>query len=114
MNKDCIFCKIIAGEIPSKKVFENEDMIIINDISPQAKCHYLMIPKKHYENIGDLATNDPELLGRCFAKFATLTDTLGLGNGYRIITNKGYDGCQSVNHIHIHILGGEHLSEKMG
>ena len=114
MNENCIFCKIIAGEIPSKKVFENEDMIIINDINPQAKYHYLLIPKIHYENIGTLAMENSELLGRCLSVFATLTEKLGLNNGYRLITNKGDDGCQSVNHIHIHILGGEKLSEKMG
>ena len=111
---DCIFCKIIAGEIPSTKVFENEDMVIIKDLNPQAKIHLLILPKKHYANIGELATNDADLLKRCFSAFAGLTDELGLQNGYRLITNKGDDGCQSVNHIHIHILGGEKLAEKMG
>lgn len=110
---DCLFCKIIAGDIPSAKVFENEDMIIIKDINPQAKKHFLILPKKHFANIGELAQNDPALLGRCLATFATLTEELGLQNGYRLVTNKGEDGCQSVNHIHIHILGGEKLSDKM-
>lgn len=113
MDKNCIFCKIVANEIPSNKAFENEDMIIIRDINPQAKLHYLLIPKKHYVNIGELSLNDSELLSRCLKTFATLTDSLGLKNGYRLITNKGEDGRQSVGHIHIHILGGEKLSENM-
>lgn len=111
--KDCIFCKIIAGEIPSKKTFENEDMIIIKDISPQAKLHYLLIPKKHFKNIAEFSLVDGELLTRCLKVLATLTDELGLQNGYRLVTNKGEDGRQSVDHIHIHILGGEKLSETM-
>ena len=110
---DCIFCKIIAGDIPSAKVFENEDMIIIKDINPQAKCHYLLLPKKHFANIGEMAQKEPALIGECISTLATLTDQLGLSNGYRLVTNKGEDGCQSVNHIHIHILGGEKLSDKM-
>lgn len=114
MKNECLFCKIVAGEIPSEKVFENDDFIIIKDINPQAKLHYLLIPKKHFDNIGEMAINDPLLLSRCLSEMAGLTESLGLSNGYRIITNKGYDGCQSVNHIHIHILGGEKLSEKMG
>ena len=112
--KDCVFCKIIAGEIPSTKVFENEDMIIIKDLNPQAKIHLLILPKAHYANIGELAAKDPDLLKRCFSAFSDLTDELGLSNGYRLITNKGEDGCQSVNHIHIHIIGGEKLAERMG
>ncbi len=112
--KDCIFCKIIDGEIPSTKVFENDDLIIIKDLNPQAKIHLLLIPKTHYENIEELAVNDPELLKRCFATLAEVSDSLGLKDGYRVITNKGENGCQSVKHIHIHILGGEKLAEKMG
>lgn len=111
---DCIFCKIVDGVIPSSKMYEDDKMLIIRDISPQAKCHYLLIPKVHYDNIADLATNGGELLTYCLKTLANLTDKLGLQNGYRLITNKGSDGRQSVNHIHIHILGGEKLSEKMG
>ena len=111
---DCLFCKIIAGEIPSTKVFENEDMLIIKDINPQAKIHYLLLPKGHYEDIGEIAVKDPALLTRCLQKFAEIADELGLKNGYRLVTNKGEDGCQSVKHVHIHIMGGEKLQEKMG
>jgi len=112
--KDCIFCKIACGEIPSEKVFENEDMIIIKDLHPQAKIHLLMTPKKHYANIEELAKENPDLLKRCFAAFALIVEDLGLEDGYRVISNKGVNGCQSVNHIHIHILGGEKLADKMG
>lgn len=111
---DCIFCKIIAGDIPSTKVYEDDDLLIILDISPQAKKHYLMMPKKHYSDIADMASKDPSALGKMFAKLASLVDELGLGGGFRIVSNKGDDGCQSVKHLHIHILGGEKLSEKMG
>ncbi|NLL56598.1 MAG: HIT domain-containing protein [Clostridiales bacterium] len=113
MKKDCIFCKIIEGKLPATRVFENDDMIIINDISPQARRHYLLIPKKHYENIGELSIKDGELLARCLKTFAQNIELLKLENGYRLATNKGNDGRQSVGHIHIHIFGGERLSEIM-
>jgi histidine triad (HIT) family protein len=109
---DCLFCKIANGD--GAKVFENDEMVIIRDIAPQAKLHYLVIPKKHFDDIADLAVRDPALLSRIFAKIAELKDSLGLQNGFRLITNKGEDGCQSIKHIHIHLLGGEKLSEKMG
>lgn len=114
MNKNCIFCKIVSGEIPSDKVFENNDMIVIKDINPQAKLHWLMIPKKHYKDIGEFAQNDGALLARCLKNLTNLIDESDLGNGYRLITNKGINGRQSVEHIHIHVLGGEMLSDKMG
>ncbi|MBR1746658.1 MAG: histidine triad nucleotide-binding protein [Clostridia bacterium] len=110
---DCLFCKIIAGEIPSTRVYEDEDCILIKDINPQAKIHYLLIPKGHFEDIGDIAHKDPDLLSRCLSKITALADSLGLEGGYRLVTNKGKNGCQSVKHIHIHVLGGEKLSEKM-
>lgn len=111
---DCIFCKIARGEIPSTKLYEDDKMLIIKDINPQAKYHYLIIPKQHFEDIGELALKGGDLLTYCIKIFAAMADTLGLGNGYRLITNKGSDGRQSVSHIHIHILGGERLTEKMG
>ncbi len=111
--ESCIFCKIVAGEIPSARVFENEDMIIIKDINPQAKCHYLLIPKTHYKDIGEMSAQNPELVARCLKSLSEQADKLGLQNGYRLVTNKGEDGRQSVAHIHIHILGVEKLSERM-
>lgn len=110
---DCIFCKIINGEIPSNKVYEDENMVIIRDIAPQAKEHYLLLPKEHYANIIEMTEEQAVTLGKCIKKLSTLVDELGLQNGFRLVSNKGEDGCQSVNHLHIHILGGEKLSEKM-
>lgn len=111
---DCLFCRIIKGEIPSAKFYEDDDILIIADINPQAAKHYLMMPKKHYSDIADMAEKEPEALGRMFGTLAGLIDKLGLSGGFRVVSNKGNDGCQSVGHLHIHILGGEKLNEKMG
>ena len=111
---DCIFCKIIAGEIPSSKFYEDDDILIIADINPQAAKHYLMMPKKHYTDIADMADKDPAALGNMFKKLSGLVSELGLDGGFRIVSNKGENGCQSVGHLHVHVLGGEKLSEKMG
>lgn len=111
---DCIFCKIANGEIPSKKFYEDDKFVIIADIAPQAKLHYLAIPKTHYADIVETAQKEPELLSHIFSKISELVETLGLQNGFRLITNRGEDGCQSVKHLHIHLLGGEKLAEKMG
>lgn len=110
---DCIFCKIINGEIPSPRVYEDENMIIINDIAPQATKHYLAIPKVHFANIVEMSDEQAIIVGKMLKKIGELADSLGLQNGFRIVSNKGENGCQSVGHLHIHILGGEKLSEKM-
>lgn len=109
---DCLFCKIANGN--GAKIFENEDLVIIKDIAPQAKLHYLVIPKQHFDDITEIAQKNPELLSRIFAVIAEKQEELGLSGGFRLISNKGNDGCQSVKHLHIHLLGGEKLSEKMG
>jgi histidine triad (HIT) family protein len=111
---NCIFCKIIAGEIPAKKLYEDENMLIIQDIGPQAKRHYLMIPKEHYASVLELNPTRAETLGKCLNKIKELSDTLGLKNGVRLVLNQGADACQSVFHLHIHVLGGQKLSGKMG
>ncbi len=110
---DCIFCKIIKGEIPSTKVYEDDKMIIINDIAPQATKHYLAIPKVHFANIVEMTDSQAQVVGKMLKKIGELADSLGLEDGFRIVSNKGENGCQSVGHLHIHILGGEKLSEKM-
>jgi len=110
---DCIFCKIIKGEIPSTKVYEDDKMIIINDIAPQATKHYLAIPKEHFANIVEMTDSQAQVVGTMLKKIGELADSLGLEDGFRIVSNKGENGCQSVGHLHIHILGGEKLSEKM-
>ncbi len=113
MDNSCIFCRIIRGEIPASKLFEDDDMIIIRDISPQAKIHLLLIPKEHYANIVEMSDSQAATLGRCLKKLSAITDKLGLSEGFRLVSNKGKDGCQSVEHLHIHILAGEQLSPRM-
>ena len=110
---NCIFCKIVKGDIPSAKVYEDEDMIIIKDLNPQAPVHLLLIPKEHYANIVEMSDAQAQTLAKCLKKLATLTDKLGLQNGFRLVSNKGEDGCQSVGHLHIHILGVLKLSYMM-
>ena len=110
---NCIFCKIVKGDIPSAKVYEDEDMIIIKDLNPQALVHLLLIPKEHYANIVEMSDTQAQTLAKCLKKLSTLTDKLGLQNGFRLVSNKGEDGCQSVGHLHIHILGGRKLSDTM-
>ena len=110
---DCIFCKIANGIIPSTKCYEDDNMVIIKDINPQAKKHYLLIPKDHYANIIEMTDEQSIILGKCLKKLSTLVDELGLQDGFRLVSNKGENGCQSVGHLHIHILGGEKLSDKM-
>lgn len=109
----CVFCKIIKGEIPSQKVYEDDDMIIIKDINPQAQKHYLMIPKQHFANVIEMTAEQAVILGKCLKKIGELANELGLEGGFRLVSNKGADACQSVEHLHIHILGGEQLSERM-
>lgn len=110
---DCIFCKIANGEIPSTKLYEDDDMIIIKDLNPQAPVHLLLIPKEHYANIIEMSDAQAQTLAKCIKKLSALTDQLGLQNGFRLVSNKGADGCQSVGHLHIHILGGDKLSDLM-
>lgn len=111
--ENCIFCKIANGEIPSNKVYEDEDMIIIKDLNPQAPVHLLLIPKEHYANIVEMTDKQAQTLAKCVKKLSTLTSELGLDNGFRLVSNKGEDGCQSVGHLHIHILGGKKLDDRM-
>lgn len=109
----CIFCKIANGEIPSTKVYEDDDMVIIKDINPQASIHLLLIPKEHYANIVEMTDEQSIILAKCLKKLSNMVDELGLKDGFRLVSNKGANACQSVEHLHIHILGGEKLSEKM-
>lgn len=110
---NCIFCKIIKGEIPSTKVYEDEDMLIIKDVNPQAPIHLLLLPKEHYANVVEMTDSQAQTLARCIKKLSAMVDELGLKDGFRLVSNKGANGCQSVEHLHVHILGGQKLSEKM-
>lgn len=107
---DCVFCKIIAGEIPSKRFYEDENMIVIADIDPKAEKHYLAIPKRHYKYLSEMTAQDASVLGKCMSKIGEIANSLGLKNGYRVIINQGDDAGQTVPHLHIHLLGGQPLS----
>lgn len=106
---DCIFCKIIKGEIPATKMYEDENMIIFKDIDPRAEKHYLCVPKSHFKLLADMTKEQSEMLLKCFEKIPTLTKELGLENGYRLVINQGDDAGQTVFHLHIHILGGQKM-----
>lgn len=108
---DCVFCKIIKGEIPSEKLYEDDLMIVIKDICPKAEKHYLAIPKKHFKLLSEMTAQDAVDLGSCMKKAGELADTLGLQNGFRLIINQGEDADQTVFHLHMHLLGGQKLKE---
>ncbi len=110
---DCIFCKIIAGEIPSKTVYEDEKLKAFYDIAPQAPVHVVIIPKEHIPSADAINEQNSASIAYIFEKIPEIAKKCGLSNGYRVITNCGEDGCQSVKHIHFHLLGGTKLSEKM-
>lgn len=106
---DCIFCKIMKGEIPSEKVYEDDDVFVIRDIDPKAEKHYLMIPKRHYKMIAEMTDDDAAALIRGLRRIPGLVDRLGLSGGYRLVINQGDDAGQTVFHLHVHILGGQPL-----
>ena len=110
---DCVFCKIINGDIPSVKVYEDDDMVIVKDIAPQAPVHLLLLPKEHYANIVEMSDEQAQTLARCIKKLSAMVDELGLSDGFRLVSNKGINACQSVEHLHIHILGGAQLADRM-
>ena len=101
---DCIFCKIARGEVPTNKVYEDDDVIVFDDMEPLMPVHTLIIPKDHYSDIGDNVP--PETLGIVFSKVGMIAEMKGLTNGYRVLVNTGDDASQSVKHLHVHILGG--------
>ena len=110
---DCLFCKIIAGEIPSARVFENEWVYAFRDINPQAPTHILVVPKAHITSIDDITEENAPLVAHIAAAIPQIAKAEGLTNGYRVVSNIGEDGCQSVKHLHFHILGGKKLTEQM-
>ena len=106
---DCIFCKIAAGEIPSKKAYEDDQILAFYDLDPQAPVHILIIPKEHISSANELTEENGPLLGHIFAAAAKLAKELGLEKGYRIVNNCGEDGGQTVRHLHFHLLGGRSM-----
>ena len=109
--ENCIFCKIVAGEIPSPRLYEDEKMIVIKDIEPKAKLHYLCIPKAHFALFSEMDGEKAEIVKHCFEVIPTLEEKLGLKEGYRVIINQGENGGQTVAQLHIHLLGGEKLGD---
>ena len=110
---DCLFCKIIAGTIPSKKVYEDEFVFAFHDITPNAPVHVLVVPKTHIASANDITEENSELVAKVFEVIPKIAKSLGLENGYRVINNCGDDAGQTVKHIHFHILGGMKLGEKL-
>ena len=113
--EDCLFCKIIRGEIPSTKVYEDEMCYAFRDINPQAKSHVILVPKKHVRDVREAggAMSDAEL-SHMLRAVGTVAGLEGLDRGFRVVSNCGPDACQSVGHWHIHVLGGEQLKDRMG
>lgn len=113
--QDCVFCKIIEGAIPSKKLYEDEDFLIFDNINPKAKQHYLAIVKEHFATLREMNDMQAVLLGRLLQKIGQMAETLNLDNGFRLVANqigsKGNDAHQEVMHLHIHILSGQDLGE---
>ncbi|MBQ7737183.1 MAG: histidine triad nucleotide-binding protein [Oscillospiraceae bacterium] len=110
---DCLFCKIIAGEIPSAKVYESENVYAFRDINPQAPTHILVVPKKHVASVAELNDSNSRLAAECLVAAAEIARKEGLENGYRIVSNCGPDAGQTVAHLHFHILGGKRLQDQM-
>lgn len=110
MASDCLFCKIIAGEIPSNEVYSDDDVYAFHDINPTAPTHVLIIPKKHLTSINEASSEDTALLGKLLLNANDIATSLGLAQGgFRYVINTGKDGGQTVDHLHLHILGGRAL-----
>lgn len=107
---DCLFCKIVDGDIPCNKVYEDEHVLAFHDIDPKAPVHVLIIPKKHISSVAQTAEEDFKIYAHIMRTAKKLAEDFDLGKGYRIVTNIGEDGGQSVGHLHFHLLGGRALS----
>lgn len=103
---DCLFCKIIAGEIPSRKVYEDEFVYAFCDINPIAPIHYLFIPKQHISGASEITPENAEIIGKIFTAIAKVAADENLGSGFRVVTNCGEDAGQTVGHLHFHLLAG--------
>jgi histidine triad (HIT) family protein len=113
-SKECIFCKIIQGTLPSEKVFENERVFAFRDISPQAPVHVLIVPKKHVEDILDVRLEDAAIYQDLFRAAQHIAPQLGIaGSGFRTVFNSGDHACQTIYHLHLHLLGGTQMGGSM-
>ena len=111
MVEECVFCKIRMGEIPSTTLYKDDEFMIIKDINPQAKIHLIAIPTSHVPYIDMMTEDGTKLLGKIMGKISHMQEELGISGGYRLVINQGENGGQTVNHVHIHILGGEKLKD---
>ncbi len=110
---NCLFCKIIAGEIPSNKVYEDDTILAFRDIAPQAPTHILVIPKTHIPSVDGVTAENSGIVAHIFESIPIIAAREGLRNGYRVVSNCGPDAGQTVNHLHFHILGGAELQTQM-
>ena len=110
---DCLFCKIIAGSIPSTKVYEDETILAFRDIAPQAPTHVLVVPKAHIADCNDVTAENSAVIAHIFEVIPQIAKSEGLANGYRVVSNCGEDAGQTVQHLHFHILGGKVMGPKM-
>jgi histidine triad (HIT) family protein len=111
---DCVFCKIISGEIPSQVVYEDDSIVAIHDIQPKAPVHFLAMPKKHISSSAEITEQNSAVIAHIFEVIAKLAKEQNLENGYRVVTNVGIDGAQSVKHLHFHVLAGRRMNAEMG
>ena len=110
---DCLFCAIVKGDIPSKKAYEDDKILAFYDINPQAPVHILVIPKTHISSVDGITPENSEIIAKIFEKIPEIAKSAGITNGYRVVSNCGDDACQTVKHIHFHILGGKQLAGEM-
>lgn len=106
---DCLFCRIVAGEIPADVVAETERTVAFRDVAPQAPTHVLVVPREHHRDVAECVQSDPGLLGDVLAVAVDVARAEGLDGGYRLLTNTGDDAGQTVHHLHVHVLGGRSL-----
>ena len=111
---DCLFCRIISGEIPSAKVYEDERTYAFRDINPMMPTHVLVVPKQHLASLADADEADDGVLAACLRTCAKVAAREGLTGGFRVVSNCGEDACQSVRHLHFHVLGGGKMTDRMG
>ena len=111
--ENCLFCKIVAGDIPSTKVYEDETILAFRDIAPMAPTHILVIPKTHIPSVDGITPENSNLVAHIFATIPAIAREEGLVNGYRVVSNCGSDAGQTVQHLHFHILGGKQLTLEM-
>ena len=111
--ENCLFCKIMNGEITSAKVYENDYVYAFRDINPQAPVHVLVIPKRHLSSLNDAPDADDRVLAECLRAIPVIAARENLTGGYRVVSNCGVDACQSVPHLHFHILGGRQMADRM-